>query len=300
MTYQMGRLMRNSTFNWEDARYFLTVARTGQMGKAAERLNISTITLSRHLAYLQQRTGTALFTRLSRGLKLTDEGQRLMHYLERAEAEIEAAAEIFGNGSNSVSGTVRIAAPEGFALKVLTPQLNALFDAHPDLNIELVPQSRGFSLSRREADIAVMVGKPSEANLDSICLGSYSLGLYASQKYLDQYGVPGSIEALSEHRLIGYVEDLLYSDRLNTSRSVWSQWQSQAAIYSPIGQVEAVRAGLGIGVLHRFLLSENDHLVRLMPEIRVQREFYLVYHHSTEKVPRIGATIEFMKGLNIE
>ena len=292
--------MRNSIFNWEDARYFLALARSGQMGKAAASLNISTITLSRHLSYLQQRTGTPLFTRLSRGLKLTDEGLRLMHYLERAEAEIEAASEIFGGGANSVSGTVRVAAPEGFALRVLTPQLNTLLEANPDLNVEIVPQSRGFSLSRREADIAVMVGKPNESNLDSICLGSYSLGLYASPTYLDQFGLPRSIEHLSEHRLIGYVEDLLFSDRLNTPRSVWSQWKSQAAIYSPIGQVEAVKAGLGIGVLHQFLLTEADQLVRLIPEIEVQREFYLVYHQSTEKVPRIAATIEFMKGLKAE
>ncbi|NRP10152.1 MULTISPECIES: LysR family transcriptional regulator [unclassified Marinobacterium] len=292
--------MRNLTFNWEDARYFLAVARAGQMGKAAASLNISTITLSRHLSYLQQRTGTPLFTRLSRGLKLTDEGLRLMHYLERAEAEIEAASEIFRGPTNSVSGTVRIAAPEGFALRVLTPQLNALLEANPDLNLEIVPQSRGFSLSRREADIAVMVGKPTEPNLDSICLGSYSLGLYASRPYLDKFGVPKDIEGLANHRLIGYVEDLLFSDKLNTPRSVWSQWHSQAAIYSPIGQVEAVKAGLGVGVLHRFLIKETDDLIRLIPEIEVQREFYLVYHQSTEKVPRIGATLEFMKGLKVE
>lgn len=292
--------MRNSTFNWEDARYFLAVARAGQIGKAASSLNISTITLSRHLSYLQQRTGTPLFTRLSRGLKLTDEGLRLMHYLERAEAEIEAASEIFRGPSHSVAGTVRIAAPEGFALRVLTPQLNALLEANPDLNLEIVPQSRGFSLSRREADIAVMVGKPTEPNLDSICLGSYSLGLYASRQYLDQFGVPETIEDLANHRLIGYVEDLLFSDKLNTPRSVWSQWQSQAAIYSPIGQVEAVKAGLGVGVLHRFLVKRADALVPLIPEVEVQREFYLVYHQSTEKVPRIGATIEFMKSLKAE
>lgn len=292
--------MGQKNVNWEDARYFLAVARTGTLGRAAEQLNVSTITLSRHLSYLQQRTGSTLFVRHSKGLTLTDEGARFMEYLERAEAEIEAASEIFGSDTSSVTGTVRIAAPEGFALRVLTPQLNALLEVNPDLNIEIVPQSRGFSLSRREADIAVMVGKPTEANLDSICLGSYSLGLYASQSYLDQFGLPSSIEELSDHRLIGYVEDLLFSDRLNTPRSVWTQWKSQAAIYSPIGQVEAVKAGLGVGVLHRFLLTDADHLVRLMPEIEVLREFYLVYHQRSEKVPRIAATIEFMKGLKVE
>jgi len=152
--------MQSKSFNWEDARYFLALARSGTLGRAAKSLNISSITLSRHLSYLQQRTGRPLFTRHSKGLKLTDEGTRLMHYLERAEAEIEAAAEIFGSDTTAVSGTVRIASPEGFALRVLTPNLGRLYENHPELNVEIVPQSVGFSLSRREADIAVMVGKP--------------------------------------------------------------------------------------------------------------------------------------------
>ncbi|HSG04396.1 MAG TPA: LysR family transcriptional regulator [Marinobacterium sp.] len=292
--------MQSVSFNWEDARYFLAVARSGTLGRAAESLNISTITLSRHLSYLQQRTGTPLFTRHSKGLKLTDEGARLMEYLERAEAEIEAAGEIFGSDTNSVSGTVRIAAPEGFALRVLTPHLGRLLEANPDLRVEVVPQSRGFSLSRREADIAVMVGKPSEAKLDSVLLGSYSLGLFASCDYLKRYGTPRSVDELGQHRLVGYVEDLLFSEKLNIPKAVYSAWQSQTAIYSPIGQVEAVKAGLGIGMLHRFLLTPADQLVHLLPEADREREFYLVYHQSTEKIPRIRATIEFLSSLSLE
>lgn len=292
--------MQSKTFNWEDARYFLAVARMGTLGRAAMSLNISTITLSRHLSYLQQRTGTPLFTRHSKGLRVTDEGSRLMEYLERAEAEIEAAGEIFGSDASSAGGTVRIASPEGFALRVLTPNLGRLYDQHPDLNIEIVPQSVGFSLSRREADIAVMVGKPSEPKLDSVLLGSYSLGLFASPEYVAKFGIPGSLEELNQHKLVGYVEDLLFSDKLNIPKAVYSAWQSQTAIYSPLGQVEAVKAGVGIGMLHRFLLSPQDDLVHLLPEADRVREFYLVYHQSTERIPRIRAAIDFLSSLSPE
>lgn len=292
--------MQPKTFNWEDARYFLALARSGTLGRAAESLNISTITLSRHLSYLQQRTGTPLFTRHSKGLKLTDEGVRLMEYLERAEAEIEAAGEIFGSDANSVSGTVRIATPEGFALRVLTPNLGRLLEPNPQLRVEIVPQSRGFSLSKREADIAVMVGKPTEAKLDSVRLSNYSLGLYAAPSYLEKYGAPKSLEELGQHRLVGYVEDLLFSEKLNIPKAVYTAWQSQAAIYSPIGQVEAVKAGLGIGMLHRFLLSPTDDLVHLLPDADREREFYLVYHQSTERIPRIRAAIDFISSLSVE
>ena len=292
--------MRSTSFNWEDARYFLAVARTGQLGKAAEALMISKMTLSRHLSHMQQRTGTPLFTRHSKGLALTDEGQRLIAYLERAEAEIEAASEIFGTDTQSVSGTIRIAAPEGFALRVLTPKLGLLQSANPNLNVEIVPQSRGFSLSKREADVAVMVGKPTEANLSARLLGRYTLGLFATNAYLDAFGEPASIDALSEHRLVGYVEDLLFSERLNIPKSVYPAWRSHTAIYSPIGQVEAVKAGLGIGMLHRFLINPGDDLIHLLPQADREREFYLVYHQSTEKIPRIRAAIDFLASLNVE
>ncbi|MEC8694614.1 MAG: LysR family transcriptional regulator [Pseudomonadota bacterium] len=290
--------MKHKRINWEDARYLLAVARAGQLGRAAENLGVSVMTLSRHLNQLQHRVGISLLTRHSKGMQLTNEGSRLVEYLERAEAEIEAAGSIFDARGQSASGTVRIAAPEGFALKVLTPNLATLLHEHPDLNVEIVPQTLGFSLSRREADIAVMVGHPNEGQLHSELLGTYNLGLYASESYITANGMPTTIYELLNHRLIGYVEDLLFSERLNVARQVSSEWVSNLAIYSPIGQVEAVRSGLGIGVLHEFLLDHNEGLVSVLPELRFSRELFLVSHPTTARVPRIQAMLTFMRTLS--
>ena len=290
--------MKHKQLNWEDARYLLAVARAGRLGRAAEALGVSVMTLSRHLNQLQHRVGTSLLTRHSKGMQLTNEGSRLVEYLERAEAEIEAAGSIFEARGRSVSGTVRIAAPEGFALKVLTPNLATVLREHPDLKVEIVPQTPGFSLSRREADIAVMVGRPNEDQLHSELLGTYDLGLYASESYVTAYGMPTTIDELLNHRLIGYVEDLLFSERLNIARQVANEWVSNLAIYSPIGQVEAVRSGLGIGILHEFLLDHDMELVSVLPELRFSREFFLVSHPTTARVPRIQAMLKFMRTLS--
>ena len=291
------KFMNQRQIHWEDAKYLLAIARTGQLSQAAESIGVSVMTLSRHLSQLQTRVGVTLLMRHSKGMQLTHDGSRLVEYFERAEAEMDAASAIFDRSGQSVSGTVRIAAPEGFALQVLTPNLGELIDVHPELNLEIVPQTPGFSLSRREADIAVMVGKPSETALDSETLGTYKLGLYASQQYVDKFGVPDDVDQLADHRLIGYVEDLLFSDRLNIARAVWSQWQSQVAIYSPIGQVEAVRAGLGIGVLHEFLLDRDESLVPVLPDLQLSREFYLVSHPATKRLSRIQTVLEFLRTL---
>ena len=290
--------MGQKQMNWEDARYLLAVARVGQLGRAAETLGVSVMTLSRHLNQLQHRVGAVLLARHSKGMQLTNEGSRLIEYLERAEAEIEAAGSIFESRGRSVSGTVRIAAPEGFALKVLTPNLRTLLRQHPDLNVEIVPQTPGFSLSRREADIAVMVGRPTERQLHSESLGTYALGLYASESYIADHTMPKTIDELLTHRLIGYVEDLLFSDRINIAKQIASDWQSRIAIYSPVGQVEAVRSGLGIGVLHQFLLGNGEGLVPVLPELGLSREFFLVSHPNTERIPRIQAVLNFMRTLS--
>ena len=288
-----------SQLNWEDARYFLALARLGRLAKAAKYLGISTVTLSRHLSYLQSKSLAPLLHRHSKGLSLTEEGRRLFNYLERAEAEIEAASDVI-SGSNAleISGTVRIAAPEGFALKVLTPRLGDLLEEHPSLRIEIVPQARGFSLSKREADVAVMVGKPSEKKLNFESLGRYRLGLYAARDYLHLHDMPISVDDLSGHRLIGYVDDLLFTESLNLATSVWSKWISQVSIYSPIGQVEAVKAGQGIGVLHKFLINDSSDFIVVLPEIQLEREFFLVTHQSSERIPRIRAVIDFLRGLS--
>ena len=289
--------MKHRQINWEDARYLLSIARLGQLGKAAESLGVSVMTLSRHLNQLQTRLGSTLVTRHSKGMQLTNEGSRLVEYLERAEAEIEAASSIFDQTGRSVSGTVRIAAPEGFALKVLTPRLNAITSMHPDLNLEIVSQTPGFSLSRREADVAVMVGKPTEPQLYFESLGIYRLGLYASRDYSERHGLPGRVDQLPRHRLIGYVEDLLFSERLNVARNVWSSWQSNIAISSPVGQVAAVKAGLGIGVLHDFLLDNKDGLLPVFPDLDLSREFFLVWHPNIDRIPRIHTVLDFMRSL---
>ena len=289
--------MKNRQINWEDARYLLSIARVGQLGKAAESLGVSVMTLSRHLNQLQSRLGSTLLTRHSKGMQLTNEGSRLVEYFERAEAEIEAAGSIFDQTGRSVSGTVRIAAPEGFALKVLIPRLDALGAEHPDLKLEIVSQTPGFSLSRREADIAVMVGKPSESQLYFESLGTYQLGLYASRDYAARHNLPKDVDELSSHRLVGYVEDLLFSERLNVARTVWGGWESNIAISSPVAQVEAVKAGLGIGVLHDFLLSSTDGLLPVFPDLDLSREFFLVSHPTMDRIPRIHTVIEFMRSL---
>lgn len=114
---------------------------------------------------LETATETRLFVRRTNGCELTEEGARFLISAERMEAEMLSAQAVLGQGLSAISGTVRIGAPDGFGVSFLAPRLGALTAAHPELRIELVPVPRSFSLSHREADIAITIERPEQGRL---------------------------------------------------------------------------------------------------------------------------------------
>src|SRR5690606_55899 len=163
--------------NWDDVRIFLAVARAGQFLGAARRLGLNHATVSRRIAALEASLGARLFRRLTTGSELTAAGERLLEVAARVEAEMIAARSQVVGDSEEVAGTVRIGAPDGFGVAFLAPRLGPLSATHPQLRIQLVPVPRSFSLSRREADIAITVERPTEGRLVAHKLVDYSLGL---------------------------------------------------------------------------------------------------------------------------
>ena len=221
--------------NWDDLRYFLAIAREGQMLGAAARMGVSQARLSRHIAALEADLGARLFDRTTRGSVLTEDGAKLLVTAERIEAEVlTGTAQI--QGHEEIAGTIRIGAPDGFGGAFLAPRLGQFRDAYPDLRIQLVPVPRSFSLSEREADLAIMVGRPDKGRLRMRKLIDYSLRLYATEQYLDQAGRPKALEDLKSHSLIGYVDDLLYSQELNYAEEFLRGWRTDIGVATAIGQ----------------------------------------------------------------
>ncbi len=275
--------------NWDDVRVFLAVARAGQILGAARRLGLNHATVSRRVAALEQALGAKLFRRMTTGSELTPVGERFLGFAERMEADmISARAEIAGK-EDEISGEVRIGAPDGFGVAFLAPRLGQLTERLPLLSVQLVPVPRSFSLSRREADIAITVERPTEGRLVAAKLVDYSLGLYASKSYAAANGLPASPEDLAGHRLVGYVEDLVINPNLDYGSEFWSGWKARFCVSSALGQVEAVRSGAGIGILHTFIARRMADLVAVAAAPPIRRAYWLVYHESMRPTRRIQA-----------
>ncbi|SHL68401.1 LysR family transcriptional regulator [Roseibium suaedae] len=281
--------------NWDDIRIFLRVARSGQILAAARRLNLNHATVARRLTSLETALETRLFDRSTNGCFLTEAGSRFLERAERMEAEMLAATDDLGGNSVEVTGTVRIGAPDGFGVAYLAPRLARLARAHPGLTIQLVPVPRSFSLSRREADIAVTVERPEHGRLIASKLVDYALGLYASESYLEERGTPETPAHLSGHDLVGFVEDLIYSPALNYASDVVRDWSSRFEIASALGQTEAVKAGAGIGILHHFIARSLPGLKPVLPDLRIERAYWMVTHESSRPLRHVSTVQDFLR-----
>jgi len=199
-----------------------------------------------------------------------------------------------GRTDAAIAGTVRIGAPDGFGVSFLAPRMGQLIERHPELKIQLVPVPRSFSLSSREADIAVTLERPEQGRLISSKLTDYTLGLYASRAYVDRNGTPSDADALKAHRRIGYVEDLIFSQSLNFTGEIMRNWNADFEISSAIGQTEAVRSGAGVGILHNYIARQFADLVRVMPAISVSRSYWTVFHESARDLARVRIVADFL------
>ncbi|UWM76072.1 LysR family transcriptional regulator [Rhizobium sp. WSM4643] len=283
--------------NWDDVRIFLAVARTGQILAASKRLGLNHATLSRRLTSLEEALKTRLFIRRTNGCELTAEGEVFLASAERMETEMLAAQASLGHTDTAIAGTVRVGAPDGFGVSFLAPRMGRLIERHPELKIQLVPVPRSFSLSQREADIAITLERPDQGRLVSSKLTDYTLGLYASRDYLTSQGAPGDIDALKAHPRIGYVEDLIFTASLNFSGEVMRSWDASFEISTAIGQTEAVRSGAGIGILHDYIARQYPELQRILPDISIRRAYWTTYHETARDLMRVRSVADFLQEL---
>jgi DNA-binding transcriptional LysR family regulator len=280
--------------DWDNIRFFLGVTRARQFSAAAARMGVDTATVGRRINALEKSLNVRLVDRQRTGCALTTEGERFLQTAERLESQILQAQGDLRHADAVVSGAVRIAVPDTFGTVFLCPRLGELRSRHPELTVQLVPLTRTLSLSRRDADIAVTIERPTEGRLLTRKLVDYSLHFFASQQYFDLHGTPATTGDLSRHCLITYVPDLIFADQLNFMPELYTTAYSRLECSTAIGQLEAVRSGAGIGILHDYAAARDDQLRLALPDIRFDRSYWIVTHEDLRGVARVRAGIDYL------
>jgi DNA-binding transcriptional LysR family regulator len=271
--------------DWDDLRVFLAVARAESLSGAGRGLKIDPATVGRRIARLEDAVGARLFVKGPQGYALTEEGARLLTHAERAEVAMDGAAEAL-HGPEGLTGQIRIGAPDGCANYLLPQVLARICDGNPGLEVQIVALPRVFNLSKREADMAIAVSRPEAGRLTVQKLTDYKLHLAASRNYLAAN--PVRADDLGTHRFVGYIPDMIFDKELDYLAAIGVNSVALASNSVSV-QLNWLRHGAGLGVVHDFALPAAPELVRVLPdEISLSRAFWLIRHADDGRVERLN------------
>jgi DNA-binding transcriptional LysR family regulator len=272
---------------WDDLRVFLAVAQTGSLRRAARALHLGQPTVVRHLRQLEQALKARLFERTPDGHRLTRWGQDL---LPMAQSMADTATAIDRRGATfgeEAGGLVRVAAHE-WAARFLAPHLAWLAEAHPDLTVELVETHLDPDLDRREADLFVRHGLPSRGHLVRVALGTMATAVYGARRLAEAHPAARTEARWRDCPWVAYDTPHEYFRSMAWLAERVGDRRPRVRANRVSLQLEAVRAGAGLGLLRCFEADADPELVRLSAPIDdLASDYWLLFHPDLKSVARV-------------
>ena len=293
----MSAQKRTAPLDWENLRFFLELSRTGNLSEAARRLGVNHSTVARRIARLERDLGTPLFDRGPRGYDVTVQAAKLVEHAERMEEEIDSLHRRLSGERVELEGTVRLTTIDSVANYLLMPALPRFRTQYPMIDIELVSSNTELNLGRREADMALRLGRPRDGGLVARKLADIPYFLYGAKDLVRSLKVK-TLADLSSQPFIGYDNSLLpvaqetWLDQAIKDRRVVFRSNTLRPT------VTAARMGLGFVMLAAFVGEQDPDLVRVpIRETMPPRELCLLVHSDLRRAPRIRATLDFIVDL---
>ncbi len=278
--------------SWDFYRTFLAVLEHGSLSAAARELGLTQPTVGRHIDALEQSVGSELFTRSQQGLLPTDAALVLKPYAETLASTTAALLRAATGSREKVSGTVRISASEVIGTEVLPPILAGLQAQYPDLIVELSASDVVEDLLQREADIAVRMVAPAQEALLARHVGVISLGLFAHKSYIERHGRPETMADLRRHKLIGFDRQTAYIRTMIKRYPMLDGISFSFRSDHSIVLHNALRSGIGISFYQIPLAKRDANLERLLPEMEVTIDTWIVMHENLKTSPRCRVTFD--------
>lgn len=286
--------------DWDKLRIFHAVASAGSFTHAGQMLALSQSAVSRQISALEEEINTPLFQRHARGLTLTDEGELLYGAVSDVLTRLGQAEEALKNAQSAPRGSLKVTSSHGLGTYWLLPRINEFVRTFPELQVHLVFEDRELDLAQREADLALRMRAPVQADLIQRKLFTVHYHLYAAPAYLAQHGTPQSFEELCQHTLIAYGESAAPEVRdvnwlLDSTRRFTAGCGRALRINNITGILHATEAGIGVAALPDFIAAERPNLTRILPEVEGPSfDAHLVYCDALRQSKRVTAFREFL------
>jgi DNA-binding transcriptional LysR family regulator len=265
-------------FDWNDLRFFLTVARRIEVLEAA--------------------LGLELFDKRRTGYVPTEAARDLLACAGEAEAALNAFETRTQEHRRGLTGVVRLTTNELLANQILGPALRQFRAGYPGLRLEIITDDRHLDLARGEADVALRAGlAPMEPELVGRRIARDSWSMYCSRDYAAAHGIPRSKEELAGHTVIG-----MEPGRYTSPLVDWLEnTVPRSAIFlrrsSVPGLFADIRNGVGLSLMSDILAhGQEDFVYCFAPDVTDAREFWLLTHERLRDVPRVRAVLDFLSG----
>lgn len=284
------------TFDWDDLRHLLAVARHGSTLAAGRALAVDQSTVQRRLVELERRIGQSLVQRQPTGYRLTEFGLEMLPFAEAVERAVLAFERQLQTLGSETAGVIRMTCPEPIVYRITQSGLLDRFHArHPALRVQFVMSDKYLDLSQGDADVALRSGDTDDDELVGRKIGDSIWAVYASKTYIEQHGRPERIEDLASHPLVGFDDTMAKHRTAQWLRKVAPDATLAARSSSVLGLVYSLKAGIGVGPLPIALGNAETDLVRVLePVAELTRIWRLLTTRELRRTPRVSAFFEFI------
>jgi DNA-binding transcriptional LysR family regulator len=286
--------------DWDKIKLFYEVAEAGSFTRAGEKLDLNQSSLSRSISALERDLNVPLFHRHARGLILTEHGDALFRAALDMRRSLEVTRQRFAETSERPVGDLKVTATVGIGGIWLTNRIAEFLDLYPEVNVQLILTNDDLDLAMREADLAIRLRRPVQADLIQRRLFTIHYHAYASHAYLERFGEPKCVEDLDHHRIVclgghqpAFILDL---HRLpNLGRDPKSPRSSRFVVNDSLALRHAIEAGAGIGMAPDYAMGDNPKVRRVLEEVEMPAlDSYLVYPEEMRSVARVQVFRDFL------
>ena len=280
---------------------FAKVVEHGSFARAAERMDLSTSAVSRHVADLEAHLNTRLLNRTTRRISLTESGHAFYERTLQLLADLEEAEAIAASSTATPRGTIRLSCSINFGVRALAPAIGAFQVRHPEVLFDVAVSDRFVDLVEEGMDLAIRIGDIGNPNLIARRIGEIRLITCASPAYLKQHGTPRRPDELVRHNCLTY--------EYASARNVWAfrgkdgsdiKVRITGSVHGNNGELLAAIATEGIGICRApdFTLNPLIRAGKLLPILKnVEPDpypVYAVYPSRRHLSAKVRAFVDFL------
>jgi DNA-binding transcriptional LysR family regulator len=286
--------------DWDKLRIFHAVAEAGSFTHAGETLNLSQSAVSRQVSTLEESLKVPLFHRHARGLILTEQGELLYRTAHEVFGKLAMTAAQLTESKDRPKGPLKVTTTVSFGSTWLAPRIHEFLEVYPEIEFNLLLSDQELDLGMREADVAIRLTAPRQADLIQRHILSVQMRIYAAPSYLKKAGMPMTVEDLDDHRIIVYGDDIRppvpdVNWLLKLGRKSHGMRKPAATVNNIYAVMRMVQAGAGLGALPSFIWPVNSELVEVLPELEGPTiDAFFVYPEELRASKRIHVFRDFL------